>query len=136
VPIMVNRRRWVIEAGQAAIEIDGTLLYDGERSVPAIVLRMHGHFAHHLAHIFADWTTIADLLESGRGTDENEIAQALRSRRSRRHPPSLHVPRVGRIHRRRRRARIAAELTPIRSSAPASRREPAAPSAAHAGVRR
>ena len=45
--------------------------------MPAIVLRMHGHFAHHLAHIFADWTTIADLLESGRGTDENEIAQAL-----------------------------------------------------------
>jgi hypothetical protein len=74
---MVNRRRWMIEHGQAAVEIDGTLLYDGERSVPAIVLRMHGHLAHHLAHIFADWTTIAELLESGRGTDEDELAEAL-----------------------------------------------------------
>ena len=76
-PIMVNRRRWVIEHGQAAVEIDGTLLYDGERSVPAIVLRMHGHLAHHLAHVLADWTTIAELLESGRGTDEDELAEAL-----------------------------------------------------------
>jgi hypothetical protein len=77
VPILVNRRRWVIEHGQAAVEIDGTLLYDGERSVPAIVLRMHGHLAHHLAHVLADWTAIAELMESGRGTDEDEIAEAL-----------------------------------------------------------
>jgi hypothetical protein len=27
-PTMVNRRRWVIEAGQTAVEIDGTLLYE------------------------------------------------------------------------------------------------------------
>jgi hypothetical protein len=77
VPAMANHRRWVIEAGQVWVEIDGTLLYDGERSVPAIVVRMHGHFAHHLAHIFADWTTIADMLESGRGADEHELAEAL-----------------------------------------------------------
>jgi hypothetical protein len=59
--------RWVPEQG-VIVEISGEI-----RDPVSIA----GYVAHHLSHVLADWTTIGQLLESGRGADETALAAVL-----------------------------------------------------------
>jgi hypothetical protein len=69
-------RCWTVEQ-MLTVEVDGSrVIHDGE-AVPAVVVRVPAFVAHHLAHVLDDWTTIGDIMESGRGSDERELAVAL-----------------------------------------------------------
>jgi hypothetical protein len=61
------------------VEIDGTRVAHDEEGeeVPAVIVRVPAFVAHHLAHVLDDWTTVGEIMESGRGSDERELAVAL-----------------------------------------------------------
>jgi hypothetical protein len=59
------------------VEVDGTQIVHDDEAVPAVVVRLPAFVAHHLAHVLDDWTTIGEIMESGRGSDERELAVAL-----------------------------------------------------------
>jgi DNA-binding XRE family transcriptional regulator len=42
-----------------------------------VSVTLPGHVAHGLAHVLADWSAIAEMMESGRGADETELAGLL-----------------------------------------------------------
>jgi hypothetical protein len=44
---------------------------------PCVSVRLAGYVAHHLSHVLADWSTIGELMESGRGADETPLAAVL-----------------------------------------------------------
>jgi len=44
---------------------------------PCVSISVVGSFAHHLAHVLADWSAIGELMESGRGADETTLAAVL-----------------------------------------------------------
>jgi hypothetical protein len=71
-------RRWTVEEA-VTVEVDGSTVWDEEeaRPLPAVVLRLPGHVARHLAGILDDWTTICRILESARPVDERDLASAL-----------------------------------------------------------
>jgi len=60
------------------VEVAGEI-HDDDLGVmrPCVSLRMPGHVAHNLSHLLADWSTIGELMESGRGADETELAALL-----------------------------------------------------------
>jgi hypothetical protein len=71
-------RCWTVEQ-MTTVEIDGSrVVYDDEgKEVPAIIVQVPAFVAHHLAHVLDDWTTVGEIMESGRGSDERELAAAL-----------------------------------------------------------
>jgi hypothetical protein len=71
-------RRWTVE-DTVTVSVDGSHVWDPdeESTVPAVVVRMPPHMARHLASVLDDWTTIAQMLESGRAADERDLASAL-----------------------------------------------------------
>jgi hypothetical protein len=70
-------QRWVPEQG-VVVEVSGEIR-DQETGAmrPCISVRVAGYVAHHLSHVLADWSTIGQLLESGRGADETALAAVL-----------------------------------------------------------
>jgi len=69
-------RCWTVEQ-LLTVEVDGSKIVHDDEAVPAVVLRAPAFIAHHLAHVLDDWTTIGEIMESGRGSDERELAAAL-----------------------------------------------------------
>lgn len=69
--------RWPTTDG-ALVEVAGEIQdCDAGAMRPCVSLNMPGHLAHSLAHVLADWSTIGDLMGSGRGADETELAALL-----------------------------------------------------------
>ncbi len=71
-----SSRCWTVEQ-LLTVEVDGSRIIHDDEAVPAVVVRMPAFVAHHLAHVLHDWTTIGEIMESGRGSDERELATAL-----------------------------------------------------------
>lgn len=69
-------RCWSVE-NLLKVEVDGSRIVHDDEPVPAVIVRMPAFVAHHLAHVLDDWTTIGEIMESGRGSDERELAVAL-----------------------------------------------------------
>ena len=70
-------RRWTTEDG-VMVEVAGEVRdQDTGDMLPFVSVNMVGSFAHHLAHVLADWSAIGDLFESGRGADESTLAAVL-----------------------------------------------------------
>jgi hypothetical protein len=67
---------WTVEQ-MMTVEIDGSRVVHDDEDVPAVIVRVPAFVAHHLAHVLDDWTTIGEIMESGRGSDERELAVAL-----------------------------------------------------------
>jgi len=69
--------RWPTGDG-ALVEVAGEIHDEDSGTMrPCVSVRMPGHFAHHLAHVLADWSAIGELMESGRCADESELAASL-----------------------------------------------------------
>jgi hypothetical protein len=69
-------RCWTVEE-MTTVEIDGSRVVYDDGEVPAVIVRVPAFVAHHLAHVLDDWTTVGEIMESGRGSDERELAVAL-----------------------------------------------------------
>jgi hypothetical protein len=70
-------QRWEPEQG-VVVEVSGEIRDQETGAIqPCVSLSIAGYVAHHLSHVLADWTTIGELMESGRGADETALAVVL-----------------------------------------------------------